>query len=192
MSNATDPRSCGKVTAVAGHPTLGNGGLVFVETDSHQLTARLVGNAVPCVGEWLTSLPSGKVGVSDGKGSRQRLVLEIAFTTVTSDAERVQRLRGKRKSAASPEEDVLFGLFIAVVAGGLSFFLFLTCFDLFASRLGAATDPSVPDIQGLLVCIVVLVLQLGVVSFAMRRVVDGAGRYRQLNFDFWIGLSDEP
>ena len=192
MSNATDPRSCGQVTAVAVHPTLGNGGLVFVETNSHRLTAQLVGNAVPCVGEWLTSLPSGKVGVSDGKGSRERLVLEIALTTVTSAAERVERLRGARRSAAKPEVDVILGLLIAAVTRGNSVFLLLACLDMLVSLPGAATDPSGTDIKAVLICILFLVLHLSVLSVAIGVVLDGARRYRELNFDFWIGLSDEP
>ena len=188
MNEADDSRSCGRVTAVAVHPTLGNGGLVFVETDTHRSTARLVGTAAPSVGEWLTRLPLGKVGVSDSNASDHHLLLEIVSTTVTSDAERAQRLRGKRKGAAKPEIQAMLGFKIAALAAVASACILSDGFDLLVSLACAATDPSVPEVLLLLLCILGWVLDLGFLSFGLLAGFDGARRYRQLNFDFWIGL----
>ena len=109
MSNATDPRSCGQVTAVAVHPTLGNGGLVFVETNSHRLTAQLVGNAVPRVGDTLRLLVLGSVFVTDPHGNSRPFALDLMRASLASDADRAERLQRIGEKPINPTLHSRFG-----------------------------------------------------------------------------------
>ena len=188
MSNATDPRSCGQVTAVAVHPTLGNGGLVFVETDSHRLTARLVERAVSRVGDTLRLLVLGSVLVTDLHGNSRAFELDLVRASLASEADRAERLQRIGRKTDQPYIVLTFwaqlAVLLAIASGTLTFALV----DMLVALARGATNPSIPAVQGFLILVLVLCVHLGACGIAMRSALNAFREHREVNFDFWIGL----